>query len=60
MEEKKNNVIPDEELDAVSGGKRVEFTQVELIRECPTCHHWVTPIDLAGGRRECPDCHGEM
>ena len=60
MEEKKNSVMPDEELDVVSGGKRVEFTQVELVRDCPNCHNWVTPIKLSDGRLECPDCHKEM
>ena len=60
MKEQKNNGIPDEELDAVSGGKKVQFQKVDLTMECPHCHHWVTPVDLSGGRRECPDCHGEM
>ena len=60
MEEKKYNEIADEKLDAVSGGKRVQFTEVELVRECPNCHHWVTPIKLPDGRLECPDCHKKI
>ena len=60
MEEKKNNVIPDEALDAVSGGKKIQFEAVELTWECPHCHQWVTPTRLDDGRRECPNCHNEM
>ena len=60
MEEKNNNVIPDEELDAVSGGKRVQFESVELTMECPHCHNWVTPTRLDGGSLQCPNCKKEM
>ena len=60
MEEKKNSVMPDEELDAVSGGKRVQFESVELTMECPHCHNWVTPTRLDDRSLQCPKCNNKI
>ena len=63
IENKKNNEIPDEQLDDVTGGKKIQFEKVILTWdpiECPACHHKVTPIDRGDGHLECPDCHGPL
>ena len=62
-ENKKNNEIPDEQLDDVTGGKKIQFEEVDLKWvevECPTCHQRVTPNDLGGGRLECPNCSSPL
>lgn len=57
VSEKKVIELSDDELDTVTGGKKVQFEKVDLTCECPGCHTWVALRQRGDGSFECPLCH---
>ena len=57
VSEKKINELSDEELDTVTGGKKVAFEKIDLKCECPGCHTWVVLQQRGDGSFECPLCN---